>query len=444
MIRSLRRSAAASVLVLGACGSNDWFGKAEDPLLPGDRISVLSLDRSLEADDELQSLRVQLPPPEPMASWPQAGGLPGHAVHHVGIAGTVPRAVWRRDIGVGSPDDEELLMAQPVIDGNGVVYTIDARAAVTAFRGGDGRLLWNAETVPDDEEGSVLGGGLAYGDGILYAATGFAEVVALEAASGRILWRSLMSGPMRSAPTVSGGRLFVITVDNRTHALDAATGEKLWTHRGIVEGAAVLGAASPAVDVGVVVTAYSSGEVVALREDNGRVLWSDSLTSVRRTNAVSAISDVRGRPVIDRGLVIATANSGVTVGIDLRTGARTWEIDAGGIQSPWVAGDYVFLIDNAGNLICATRAGGRIRWSIPLRSATGVESGDDPIVWAGPVLVSDRLILTGSHGRIVSVSPYTGDLLGQVSMSAGISLSPGIAGDTLYFITENAELIAFR
>ena len=68
----------------------------------------------------------------------------------------------------------------------------------------------------------------------------------------------------------------------------------------------------------------------------------------------------------------------------------------------------------------------------------------DPIVWAGPVLVSDRLILVSSAGYAVSLSPYTGKLLGRVEIPGEAYIAPVVADGTLYLWTNDAQLVALR
>ena len=431
----------AVLLVLTGCSG--WWGEKEAPPLPGDRLKVLSLERSLTVSPRIADLQIRLPAPEPMADWPQAGGLASHALHHVALGAPSPRVAWSRSVGVGSASDQALLLAQPVI-AQGQVFTVDSQATVLALDAENGRDIWKTELRPDDEEGSVLGGGLAFEGGRVFVATGFAEVAALEADTGDVIWQSRVSAPMRSAPTVRDGRVFAITVDNQTFALDAKTGETLWTHKGIIGQSAFLGAASPAVDGDMVLTAYSSGELVALRVQTGREIWSDTLTSVRRTDAVSAISDIRGRPVIDRDMVIATSNAGLTVGIDRRSGSRIWEVDAGGIHGPWVAGDFVYILLNTNDVVALRRRTGEVRWITPLPRFENEADRTEPIQWVGPALAEDRLIVAASTGEVRSVSPYTGAMLGRIDVSDSISLPPSIAAETLYFLTDDADLLALR
>ena len=125
-------------------------------------------------------------------------------------------------------------------------------------------------------------------------------------------------------------------------------------------------APAPRYRASTVVVPYSSGEIFALRVENGRVIWSDNLAALRGLNQISSLADIRGRPVIDRGLVLAISHSGRMVAIDQRTGGRAWDRDIGGVEMPWVAGDFIYLVTNESELVGLTRRGGRVRWIRPL------------------------------------------------------------------------------
>ncbi|MBI4969947.1 MAG: PQQ-like beta-propeller repeat protein [Rhodospirillales bacterium] len=436
---------ALAVWPLAACDSlydmgDVWLGENKKPLA-GKRVSVMVHERVLNPDPSITARDIRIPAPEDNDAWPQAGGYPSHAMHHMVLNDGLKRA-WRSDIGAGSSDTRRL-MAQPVV-ADGLVFVMDAEARVSAFEEKSGKRLWRVNLTPKDEDDDHMGGGVAYDNGRLFVTTGFARVYALEAASGKTLWTQTLAAPMRAAPTVFAGRVLVVTVENQTLALDANDGRTLWTHQGIAEAASVLGGANPAVSAGTVVTPYSSGELVAIRIENGAVLWSDSLAAGRRTDAVSALSDIRGRPIVDRGRVFAISNSNQTVAIDLRTGRRLWEAEIGGLQSPWVAGDYLYLITNDIEMVCLEAKTGRVHWVTPLQRWENMEKKKGTVLWAGPVLASDRLVAVGTHGWAVAISPYNGEVLGFEKMPDGLSIAPAIANGGLYFVTEAGELVAYR
>ncbi len=434
--------AALLVLALGGCTNpTTWFEKKKDPPLPGERIAVLLHQSTLSPDPKLANLQILLPAPSPNDDWPQSGGYPNHAMHHMQVPETINEA-WSVDIGEGS-DDEERLVSSPVV-GGGRVYVIDSSSVVSAYGIVGGKRLWETNLTPDEEDEGHIPGGVAFQNGRIYVSTGFAQVIALNAANGAEIWRQRISSPARSAPTVRAGRVFVSTVDNKLFAINAENGEGLWTHTGLAEAASLLGSASPAVGNGVVVVPYTSGELVALKADSGRLLWQESLSSIKRTDVVSNLAHIRGRPVIDRGRVIAISHGGIMGAFDLRNGRRLWQKEIGGSQSPWVAGDYIFVITNDAEIAAVSRKTGGIHWVRALPRYEDPDDQEDPIIWTGPILVSDRLIAAGSHGEALAISPYTGRILGSVELPSGISVPPIVAGDTVYFLADDADLVAYR
>jgi outer membrane protein assembly factor BamB len=437
----MRRPAlAACVLVAVVLAGCSWFSTKKQPL-PGERISVLSLDRQLEPDPNLAKIPITLPKPVVNSEWPEPGGYPNHAMQHLALPYRLTRA-WKTSIGEGSSRYTQVL-AQPVV-ADGRIYAMDGGAQVGAYDPATGNRIWQVDLKPAEDYSNSFGGGVAFWKGRLYVSTGYAQIVALDPATGKTIWKTGVGAPVRSGPTVTDGRVFVVSVENELIVLASDDGRRLWSHNGIPETAGLIGSASPAVEGEVAVVGYSSGEIYALTVENGRPVWSDNLSAARSVDAVSALADIRGRPVIDRGRVFAASHSGRMAAIDLRSGERVWEQDIGSTHGPWVAGDYVYVLSNDNELVCLTRDDGKVRWVRQLPSYEDPKAKEDPIEWAGPALGSDRLIVLSSDGWALSVSPYTGAPLGREEIPAGAFVDPVIANNTLYVLTDNAELSAYR
>ncbi len=433
--------AAASLFALAACDSLDFLSAPDDASLPGERISVLAGQDRIKPSARVADLDIRLPRPVINVEWPQQGGFANHVLHHLALA-EVPVEIWSRNFGSGADDDEPLLSGPVVAEG--LVFTMDTDAVVTASRAEDGTVVWQSDIEPSEEDDGNWGGGVAYDLGRIYAGTGFAQVVALDAKTGQILWRTPVSAPMRAAPTAFGGQVYAITKDNQLFAINADSGEVVWTHTGIEETAGLLGSASPAVDGDIVIVPYSSGEIFALRAQNGRQLWSDNLAAIRRADAVSALADIRGRPVVDRGRVYAISHSGRMVAIDLASGRRIWETEVGGVNQPWIAGRFLYVVTTEGEVVALVADNGLVKWVSSLGRYEDPADRTDLVNWHGPVLANDRLIVTGSHGISVAMSPYTGDVIGRIELPDDVSVSPVIANETLYFQTDDARVTAFR
>ena len=437
---------ATVALVFGAvagCDSvSDMLSSDDKTVLPGKRLSVMELGTALEADPGIAEELVILPKPYANDSWPQPGGAPDNANYHLAASGPLDR-LWSVNAGAGSARVAQLT-ASPII-ADGKIFVLDAESTAHAFDKTTGKSLWETSLVPEGEDGDEgRGGGIAFDNGRIFVVTGFGTAHALDAGTGAVAWTQTIGEPFRAAPTANGGRVFAITADNQTIAFAQETGEVLWRHRGIVESAGVLSSTSPAVAGSVVVVPYSSGELIALRVANGTPVCSDSLTRTGNLTSLSELNDIAGRPVIDRDRVFAISHSGRMVSIDLRTGERAWTRDIGGVQTPWVAGDYLFLITNAQELLALSRRDGRIRWITQMPRWENPEDKDGPIVWSGPVLVSDRLVLVSSTGDAASVSPYTGEVLGRIDLPDGALIAPVVADETLYVLTDDAALLALK
>lgn len=436
-----------AMLSLGACDSIRDMIAANDKAknrIPGERISVLAYDSQLDPDPALADIPVLLPRPWANADWPQAGGYPSHAMHHLALAPTLNTA-WTADIGAAG-DDETKILGQPVV-AEGLIFTKDAATRVSAFEVATGRRLWRVNFTPKGEDTGAVGGGMAYADGKLFLTTAYGDVMALQPRTGLIYWHQALSLPVRGAPAVDGGRLFVITQDNQTIAMEAETGRQLWAHNGLNEIAGLVGAANPAIEGNIVVVPYSSGELVALRADTGTVAWSEQLVrTAGRTSAVGALNDINGRPVIDRGRVYAISQSGRFLAIDLRTGERIWERAISSVQTPWVAGDFIYVVTVDAEIVCLARRDGKVKWIRQLQRYKDptARTNKGLINWYGPVLAGDRLLLASTTERAYAISPYNGDLVGAIKLSGPASVSPVVAGGTAFILTEDARLTALR
>ena len=234
--------------VVGGCSS-------DEPSPAGRRISVLTYGRDLMPDRDLKETYL-LPKPESVREWPQAGGVSHHVMQNPALAPKIMQA-WKVSIGRGSRKNS-VLLAEPV-GARGVVYTVDSAGTVQAVSAASGKTVWRANATERKVARRIgsVGSGLALADGQLFVALGTGEVVAMDSGNGTELWRVDLKSPVRSAPTVYGGRLFVVTADNRLTALAQDDGRTLWQHYAFLESVSLLGKASPAIDEGIGVAAFA-------------------------------------------------------------------------------------------------------------------------------------------------------------------------------------------
>jgi outer membrane protein assembly factor BamB len=435
-------SMAFSLLLMSCSTVTDVFSDKDDDPLPGERISVLELQKDLEPDnDVLDAQGLIVPSSWQNEFWPQAGGYPNHSMQHLSLSPDMVKPIWKASIGKGASKALPLTAQPIVVDGK--VYTLDSRSLLSAFSIKDGKKIWSNKMGHEEEE-PVISGGVSYSRGQLYVTNGFNQVLAVNPANGNINWRVEVPAPSRAAPTIMDDRVFVSLLDNRVIALNGEDGALLWEFSGLSEVTGLIGSASPAASREIVVPVFSSGEVFALRVENGALAWSENLSSLRRFAGLSALSDIRGLPVIDKGLVIVISFSGRMIAIDERTGRRLWQREVGGSETPWIAGNHVFVVSSDNELVALGRDTGTISWVLPLVKYEDPEDKENPIIWSGPILAGNRLIVVGSDGKVVDVAPEDGTIIRGWTTNRDINIAPVVAGDTLYLLANDGTLMAYK
>ena len=436
---------ALAALILSGCSTIQRlnpFDRDDGPQArasQGNRIPVIALNQQLQVSDSLRGQDFSLPPPAALADWPLPGGNAEQSIEHVEAA---PNFLvgWRQHFGRGS--NRRFHVVAPPVAAGGRIFVMDGDANVSAVEASSGHVVWRTNLQPRSRrDREAWGGGIAYADGKLYVVTGFRQVVQMDAATGAVGWRTNTVSLIHAAPTVSGGRVFAVTVDNTLMSFDMATGAQGWTYQALTEPARLIGASSPAVSGDTLITAFASGEVVALRTANGNELWNEALTRDSRTNALSEIRDIVGRPVIFRGDVYAVSHSGAFSAIDLRTGSARWTLPISSISSPWAAGDVVYVVSRAGEVICVARDSGQVYW---VRDLNEGRTGKNRAIWTGPILASNRLVVVSSRGEATSLDPKTGAVNGTLRIGDRALISPIAFGGSIYVVTDNAELVAIH
>ena len=431
----------AAALAASGCGVFKKGKRTNTPVL-GQRIAVLTGEGDVTVDPATTALPMTLPAAAVNPDWTQSGGNATKSMGQLALGGALANA-FTVQAGRGSSLTARLAAA-PIV-ANGRVYTIDTVGSVRAFDARTGALVWASQTPTEKgAERSLYGGGIAYDQGRIYATNGLGYVAALDERNGGMIWKVRPGGPLRGSPTVAGGSVYVMSQDNQIYSLKEADGSTNWSQAASLEIAGVFGSASPAVGQGTVVAGFSSGELNAYRYENGRMVWQDALQRTSIRTSVSSLNDIDADPVIDGGQVIAVGQGGRMVALDIVTGQRQWELNIAGIDTPWVAGDWAFVVTDQAKIICVYRQNGHIRWITQLPQFMKPKSKKGEIDYSGPVLAGGRLIVTGSNGAVIFVDPTTGAVQGQTSVRVPISLTPVVANSTLYILDDNARLHAFR
>jgi len=437
-------TALVSLLALSACNSLPSFGnekkeaaRAEDR---AGRITMVLDNERIAPSATLTGVAIELPVATAVEAWTEAGGNPTKSPGHV-IAAPELDIAWRKSIGKGS-STRSALTTPPVTNAT-TIYTLDANQIVRASKLSNGSEVWSKRLKGTSKrDKSAIGGGLAITGDTLVVASGYGYVVTLDAATGEEKWRRELGAPMTGSPTIDDGRIFVASNNNEVFSLSLADGQTVWSDQAISESARVLGTSSVAAVEEFVIAPFSSGEVIAYLAANGRRLWTDALTQAGRFTPISEINDIGSRPVLGAGLVFASSQSGTTVAIDGRSGARVWTAPVGSTRAPALAGRFIFVVGTENELTCLDAATGEAYWVTQLAQFENEKKKKKKLTWSAPIVASDRVIVVSSKGELKAFGVQDGKQTGSLKLGDTVYIEPIAAQGRLFVLTDDAKLIA--
>jgi hypothetical protein len=409
--------------------------------LKGDRVVLLESHTVLTPDPDAATFNVELTEPILNSDWSQLDFSASHLIPHLQL-GDMKTVLWKQSVGSGT-GSSGFLLSPPVIQSN-VIYSLDAYGLVRAREAKTGKKIWDYDLGSFMSREGLLGGGISVDQGRVFVSFSSADVIALNADDGTLLWRTNVIHSIRSAPTVRDNRVYVITKNNKIIALNTATGEKIWQKEGSAESCCLLGGGAPAVDRRIVIAPFSSGEVYAMKGENGHPLWIESLTALKTFSSISMMSQIKASPVMDGNIVFVVSQSDRMMALDFKTGTVLWEKNIGSISTPVVCGNFIFLLSTNHEAVCLTKETGQVVWVTELPKYKTPDDKSDFIKWHGPILADGKLILSGSNSQALVLDAVTGKTLSEVSLPAPTFLPPIVANRTIYFLTEGGTLVAME
>jgi outer membrane protein assembly factor BamB len=428
-----RRTALLAPVALAACTD-------PKPKILGKQIPVLTPANVLDVSADAPP--VAFPAAVALDAWAQSFANAAHSPGNV--AGPLSLTVrWAEKIGAAG-GYRQPLSASPLIAGNSV-FAMDANAEVSARALADGAESWRTRTRPKHATEQNIGGGIAYAAGKIYASTGYAELLCLDAGSGKILWRQALDFPTRSAPTVSGGLVAVVTQNDLLLTFSADSGNPGWRFAGQVGdlgAAAVAVSGAPAIAEGIVVAGFASGTLAALDANSGTALWEQSLASSFGQASSLDFTDIVAPPVIANGVVYVIGLGNTAMAVDLHSGAKVFTRSVAGMNAFYAAGAFLFLLDSDQKLSAIDADNGLVSWQLQMPQFTKPKKKKGPLLWNGPVLIAGRLVLNSSNGETAFVDPVAGKISAVHKLNVS-DMIPVAAAGVLAQLSRDATLTIY-
>ncbi len=360
----------------------------------------------------------------------------------------------------------------PVIVDSIVYFVSDEQSIAYALNSATGEIIWQYDVVDDVDDavtyyegkiyiaadsawcldaltgqriwayggtaGSRISGTPAVGNGVAYLTSVIgnkSKVCALDTETGAEIWIADIPYYFESCITLHGNRLYVATWQGPLYALDALSGDIIWTNTDTDGG---YWDSSPVIYDGVIYIGGDDGYIHSFDTEDGSLIW------MTKVHQYSHIWGVEPTPAIRNGKVFIGCSFygsvyGAVCGYDMQTGDNLWsiidKIELHG--SIGLADGLAYLGEHRGDSVYAIdQETGDIVWSygIPGGLAAGFQSS--------PAITDGIMYIAATDGNLYAFGTglkytYLDDLFADVgsnelivtSFDGGIS----VAADTISF-----------
>ncbi|HOE10693.1 MAG TPA: PQQ-binding-like beta-propeller repeat protein [bacterium] len=226
-------------------------------------------------------------------------------------------------------------------------------------------------------------------DGIAYFGSSVDnKVYALDAETGEIRWTRFTDGPVRLAPSISNGNVYVGSDDGYVYCLSAQNGEIVWKFRAGPSNRKVLGngrmislwpvRTNVLVDDGIAYFAagvfpYEGIQIYALNAETGEVIWKNDTIGDRAHELNFGGISPQGYLVVSKEVLYVPSSRAMPAGFSRRNGEFLFYLNPGGkVGGTWVLLDRNELI--AGVDLSGTPA------KVSYEDGTGQRLGE-PYAW---------------------------------------------------------------
>ena len=335
--------------------------------------------------------------------------------------------VWSTKVGKGL--DKAGRQLRPVYS-SGFLYAADHKGLLMAIDADSGRQQWSIKTkLP-------FTGGPGISNTLLLMGTQNGEVFAFDASTGTQLWSATVSSEVLAAPSEAAGIVIVRCIDGRVFGLDADTGQRLWIYDHDVPLLTLRGNAPPLLWAGVVYIGYDGGQVVALRLDDGTLMWEQSLVTTEGRTELDRLSDIDGQMVIIASDLLVSSYKNRLASLAADSGRLLWFKNVSAATGVVVNRTNLAVSDKDGNVWLLDRRNGAESWKHNQLLRRGLTR---PVFYGSFVVVGDQ------DGYLHWINISNGEFAAREKVGGkGFSGPPLVVGNTLFVLTNKGELAAFR
>ena len=349
-----------------------------------------------------------------------------------------------------SLDHTTPLFSEPIFISS-KIYLINVNGSLLKIDSNSGEILWNKE-IFENLDNSIIGAPAVSGkyisqnDITIFAHTGNDELLSINGISGTINWKKKYKLPFRGGITFFQGALYLSDYEGSFLCINSDNGEILWNVSLGTDYSSVYTQARPIFAKNKIIVPGTGGSFFVLSAKTGEVIWTENISSKSQLPRVFHSGDIVANPIYYKGIIYLVSQSGFITAFDLETEEKLWTLPVGGLETPALSGETIFVNGNMGLFVAINRVTGIVRWAKKYESHANTNSyfsNKTIAIYKGPILVDSKVLLSDHYGKIHILDSNNGEELESLSVGQ-LALAPIPVNKKVFFLRSDGKLLAYE
>ena len=333
---------------------------------------------------------------------------------------------WSARIGDGIGRQRTQL--RPAYD-SGTIYAADYKGLLVALDAQSGKRRWEVKT------GLPFSGGPGVRGSSVYVGTEDGEVHKFDASSGSSDWVAQASSEVLAAPMAEDGIVVVRSIDGRVFGLDEDTGQRRWIYDHSVPLLSLRGNSQPLIWAGIVYIGYDGGEVVALRLDDGSLIWEQGVVSAEGRTELERLADIDGQMVYVASDLLVSSYKNRLASLAADSGRLLWFKDIASATGVVVERVNLAISDREDNVWLLDRRSGSTLWKQDWLTNRAITR---------PAFIGNFVVVGDFEGYLHWINISDGKFAARTKAGGnGFVSAPLVVGNMLYVLTRGGVLSAY-
>ena len=273
----------------------------------------------------------------------------------------------------------------------------------------------------------------------IYVADNIGFIYSIGLNNGKLVWIKNHGIPIKSNIKIYKNKIFLINQDNRILCFNTKNGSKIWDIRSVPSFIKLQNFLSSAISKqGDVIAINSSGDLLKVNANNGKIDWSLNTLESTLAHATDFFksSDI---VIINENIIFSTQSS--IFSYNLNTGYTNWKQEVSSIGAPIIDGKNIFILTDNGYFVIIDKDTGIIISSTNILKILKKKKQETKIT--GFIMGSGKIYSVTSNGYLIVSSPVSGKVEYFKKIGDPITSAPIINNGKLYILTKNSRIYGF-